>query len=202
MRWSGAGCMPALPDPRARHSTNFAADGSVMMCSGYNHGGADPMQHLLKTALRWSPGGSEWASLPDLPEQRIAPACVSLPDSRTLSIGGRVAWQVASVLALAAGGGEWSTLAPMAQARYSAAAVVLPDVKVLVAGGRSTPQADSALSTAELYDPATNAWMALPGMAHERIQPCVCVLPSGRVAVMGGYRVDNQPRKDGEALPL
>ena len=159
MQWSGAGCMPALPDPRARPSMSLAADGgdSVMVFCGYNHGVADPMHHLMKTALRWSPGGSEWASLPDLPEERQGAVSVGLPDGRTLVIGGFVedlddaddqGHVMASVVARAAGGSEWSALAPMAQARSDAAAVVLPDGKVLVAGGYSTDQDDAALETA------------------------------------------------------
>ena len=205
MRWSAAGCMPALPDPRARHSMSLAADGSVVVCSGWNGGGDDPMTHLLETAVRWSPGGREWASLPDLPEKRQLPASVSLPDGRTLAIGGYtdVGGQlqvVASVVVLAAGGSEWSALAPMAQARVSTTAAVLPDGKVLVAGVRSTVEPDSALKTAELYDPATNAWTALPDMAHERSQFGMCMLPSGRVAVMGGYAANGDPRKGGEAF--
>ena len=63
-----------------------------------------------------------------------------------------------------------------------------------------TPQADSPLKSAEMYDPATNAWTALPDMAHERIDIAACVMPSGRVAVMGGFGADGQPWKDGEAF--
>ena len=130
---------------------------------------------------------------------------MSLPDGRTLVIGGVVAGQqqpqaVASVLAVAAGGSGWSALAPLARARARAAATVLPDGKVLVAGGQSTLQPDSALKTAELYDPATNAWTALPDMAHKRCQPCVCALPSGLIAVVGGFGEGDQPRKDCEAF--
>ena len=211
MRWSGAGCMPALSDPRASHSVSVSTDGSVVaVCGSYNLGAAD------RTARwRWSPEGGEWASLPDLPEERQCPACVSLRDGRTLVIGGFVddmdvyedhgihmmeGQPVASVLALAAGGSEWSAPAPMAQTRWDATAVVLPDGKVLVAGGKSAEQPDSALKTAELYDPATNAWTALPEMAHERSYPAVCVLPSGRVAVVGGRGADSQPRKECEAF--
>ena len=169
LRWSGARCMPALPDPRAYHSVSLAADGSVVVCAGFNRGAANEMKHLMKTASRWSHTGSEWASLPDLQKKRQYSASAGLPDGRTLAIGGYAARQVvASVLALAADVNEWSTLAPMDQARWSAAAAVLPDGKVLVAGGQATEQADSTLKTAELYDPATNAWTALPDMAHER----------------------------------
>ena len=110
---------------------------------------------------------------------------MSLPDGRTLVIGGVVAGQVvASVVPLAADSSEWSELAPMTQARCYATAVVLPDDKVLVAGGRTTREADLALKSAELYDPATSVWTALPDMAHERSLSGMCVLPSGRVAVV------------------
>ena len=209
MRWSSAGCMPALPDPRAEHKMNLVVDGSVVVCCGFNAGAADQMHHLMKTALRWSPGGSEWVSLPDLPEEREAPACVSLPDGRTLVIGGLdedmddeddEGEALASVVTLAAGGSEWSALAPMGQARWCATAAVLPDGKVLVAGGRSANQADSALKTGELYDPATNAWTALPDMAHERSSATACMLPSGRVAVLGGVGADGHSRKNCEAF--
>ena len=88
-------------------------------------------------------------SLPDLPERRSSPASVSLPDGRTVVIGGVIAGQhaAASVLALAADGSGWSALAPMAQARAGASAVLLPDGKVLVAGGQTTPEDDSALKS-------------------------------------------------------
>ena len=100
-------------------------------------------------------------------------------------MGGWVArHMVASVVTLAVGGSEWSALAPMARACCAAVAAVLPDGKVLVAGGQSTSQIDSALKTAELYDPATNAWTALPDMSHNRSEAAACVLPSGWVAVM------------------
>ena len=193
--------MPALPDPRAYHRTMRAADGSVVLCCGYNKGAADQMKHLFKTAMWWSPGGSEWTSLPDLPEKRQHPAVVSLPDGRTMIIGGVAAGQaVASALALAADGSGWSERTPMAQARSGAAAALLPDGKVLVIGGKTADQHDSALKSAELYDPATNAWTALPDMADKRAYAAVCVLPSGRVAVVGGKGVDRQARQDGEAF--
>ena len=176
----------------------------MVVCCGYNFGAADEMLHLAKTALRWSPGGSEWVSLPDLPEKRPGLACVSLPDGQTLAIGGVVTGQqqqaVASVLALASDGTEWSAVAPMDQIRFGAAAAVLPDSKVLVAGGQATDQADSVLGTAELYDLATNTWTALPDMAHERAQFGMCVLPSVRMDVMGGFGVDGHGCKDCEAF--
>ena len=73
----------------------------------------------------------------------------------------------------------------------------LLDDKVLMAGGATAASADSAVKSAELWDPATQAWTALPDMAQKRFGTAASVLPSGRVAVVGA---DNEVRKDGEVF--
>jgi hypothetical protein len=180
MRWSAAGCMPSLPDPRAWHSVSCCADGRVVVCGGTNHGGADQMDHSRSVA-QWLPGTRTWSVLPDLPAGRACAASVRLPDGRTMLIGGMFGGQtLASVLVLAADGSGWSDLPSLRGARAGAAAAVLPDGKVLVAGGKSGVADDTALNTAELWDPATQKWTALPPMAHKRTDAAACVLPSGR----------------------
>ena len=201
MRSSAAGCMPSLPDPRALHSVTCSADGRVVVCSGYNAGRADQMDRLRSTALQWLPGSDVWSALPDLPAGRFAAVSVELPDGQTMLIGGCSGGQiVASVLVLAAEGSGWSDLPPLTGVRFGAAAAVLPCGKVLVAGGQSGGDHDTALKTAELWDPATQKWTALPPMTHERSFAALCVLPSGRVAVLGGAGIDNNVRKDGEVF--
>jgi N-acetylneuraminic acid mutarotase len=203
MRWSAAGCMPSLPDPRAAHSVSCCADGRVVVCGGYNHGGADPMFHLASTALRWLPRTGAWSALPGLPAGRGAAASVGLRDGRTMLIGGmtaggRTCRPLASVVVLAADDSGWSDLPPLTGVRFYTAAALLPDGKVLVAGGMSGAAFDTVLDTAELWDPATQKWTALPPMAHKRTAPAACVLPSGRVAILGGRGTDGVLRKDGE----
>ena len=122
------------------------------------------MYHLASTALQWLPGTGAWSALPGLPAGRVGAASVRLPDGRTMLIGGMSERQaLASVLVLAADGSGWSDLPPLTGARRSAAAALLPDGKVLVAGGKSGKATDTALNTAELWDPATQKWTALPG---------------------------------------
>jgi hypothetical protein len=138
MRWSAAaGCMPSLPDPRARHSVSCSVEGRVVVSCGHNAGGADRMLHLRGTALQWLPGTSTWSALPDLPVRGGA-ASVVLPDGRTMLIGGfSDGWTaLASVVVLAADGSGWSDLPPLMGARFRAAAAAMPDGKVLVAGGK------------------------------------------------------------------
>jgi hypothetical protein len=104
------------------------------------------------------------------------------------------------VVVLAADGSGWSDLPPLTGARAGVATALLPDGKLLVAGGMSAAAAGTALNTAELWDPATQKWTALPPMAHKRMNPAACVLPSGRVAVVGGWGTDSVMRKDGEVF--
>jgi hypothetical protein len=201
MRWSSAGCMPSLPDPRTAHSVSCSADARVVVCGGYSFGGADPMHHLAGTALQWVPGTSTWSALPDLPAARGDAASVVLPDGRTMLIGGASGAQaLASVLVLAVDGSGWSDLSPLTGPRAYPAAALLPDGKVLVAGGRSGRDYNTALNTAELWDPATQKWTALPPMVHGRSDHAACMLPSGRVAVVGGVGTDGVDRMDGEVF--
>jgi N-acetylneuraminic acid mutarotase len=160
------------------------------------------MFHLASTALQWLPGTNTWSALPDLPAGRDGAASVRLPDGRTMLIGGvddndQV---LASVLVLAADGSGWSDLPSLTGPRAYLSVALVPDGKVLVAGGMSSDAADTALDTAELWDPATQKWTALPPMAHKRTNPAACVLPSGRVAVVGGSGTDGKTRKDGEVF--
>eukprot|EP01045_Picozoa_sp_COSAG04_P013868 COSAG04_NODE_1007_length_8800_cov_5.348006_2_plen_189_part_00 len=85
----------------------------------------------------------------------------------------------------------------MGTGRFGSAAAALPCGTVLVAGGFGN---GGVLQTAELWDPATGAWSDLPPMAEERSAAGCCVLPSGRVAVVGGNRGAHQPLNDGVAF--
>ena len=51
-----------------------------------------------------------------------------------------------------------------------------------------------------LANPTDQAWTDLPPMAQERVGANCCVLPSGRVAVVGGNDGNRQGRRDGEAF--
>jgi N-acetylneuraminic acid mutarotase len=61
-------------------------------------------------------------------------------------------------------------------------ATLLPSGKVLVAGGNS----GVATATAEIYDPATNAWSAAASMSIARFAHAATLLQSGQVLVTGG----------------
>lgn len=72
--------------------------------------------------------------------------------------------------------------------RFLPAVTLLPNGKVLVAGGsNSTGPSTNAISTAEVYDPATAAFTATGSMTTPRTEAQGILLPNGKVLVAGGY---------------
>jgi len=85
--------------------------------------------------------------------------------------------------------GQYGAAGSMHEARIFATATLLPNGKVLVAGGASGPVFGddvSVLSSAELYDPATNEWTATGSMQEARTFATATLLPNGKVLVAGG----------------
>ena len=74
---------------------------------------------------------------------------------------------------------------PAASAPHAAyhTATLLPNGKVLVAGGSI---AAAALSSAELYDPASGTWTATGSLGTARDSHTATLLPNGKVLVAGG----------------
>eukprot|EP01045_Picozoa_sp_COSAG04_P024557 COSAG04_NODE_3080_length_3189_cov_3.872168_2_plen_422_part_00 len=217
MRWHLHHLMPALPAARRYHSSCSFPDGRVVVVGGES-------LNQRRSALQWAPGATIWTVLPNPATGRQDAVAVPMADGKAMAIGG---WgddpdkvglsadgteegddRLASVEMLAADGSGWSTIAPMGTHRDGPAAAVLRCGKVLVAGGycdRPFDQPSRELKTAELWDPQTEAWSDLPPMAGGRQGAGSCVLPSGRVAVVGGFTTehhahDHHERVDGEAF--
>ncbi len=77
----------------------------------------------------------------------------------------------------------WSATGSLATGRYAHTSTLLPNGKVLVAAGFAGVP---ALSSCELYDPATGTWSATGSMATLRHTHTATLLPSGKVLVAGG----------------
>eukprot|EP01045_Picozoa_sp_COSAG04_P019479 COSAG04_NODE_1894_length_5288_cov_2.767200_1_plen_369_part_10 len=194
LRWS-SGAVPALPQPRKWHSACSFGGGRLVVAGGTS----DLRDSADRIAVQWVPGATEWTTLPEMAEARHSAVAVALPDGRVVAIGGHGGHNIdnlASAEVLAADGSGWSALAPIVTKRHGHAAAALPCGKVLVVGGQTQDFDDDFeddlydeeidIKTAELWGPATGAWSALPPMAHHRYLAGACVLPRGRVAVVGG----------------
>ncbi len=73
----------------------------------------------------------------------------------------------------------------METSRYDHTATLLPNGKLLVAGGYNF---DTALTSAELYDPATGKFTATGGMITERSGHTATLLPNGKLLMAGGVK--------------
>jgi hypothetical protein len=99
----------------------------------------------------------------------------------------------AEVIDLNAASPTWRSVAPMATARKQHVATLLPDGKVLVVGGHQGPGKDNSaypVYSAELWDPATERFTTMAGMATYRgYHSTAFLLPDGRVVSAGGEDV-------------
>jgi hypothetical protein len=204
LAWGGGSTVPPdLPAPCTGFSLGQLSGGRLVVAGGESL--ASLGGESLAVAFEWAPGRAAWTPLPPMGSPRAYAVAAVLSDGRMLVASGYDDddHDLASVEVLAADGSGWAALPPMATARYGAVAGRLPGGQVIVAGGADYGRTGDydPLATAELWDPATGAWAALPPMTQARKSPAGCVLPSGRFAVLGG--VGDAPgvtREDAEAF--
>jgi hypothetical protein len=88
--------------------------------------------------------------------------------------------------------GTWTATGSLGVARGIQTATLLPNGKVLAAGGNFNDTFGiNALSSAELYDPASGTWTATGPLNIARATATATLLPSGQVLVAAGYYVVN-----------
>ncbi|HYS01567.1 MAG TPA: kelch repeat-containing protein, partial [Candidatus Eisenbacteria bacterium] len=86
---------------------------------------------------------------------------------------------------------HWTEGPEMSVPRTQHTATMLEDGRVLVVGGfRQKDPLGETLSSAELYDPATNRWAPAGSMAFRRARHSAVLLRDGRVLVLGGVSSD------------
>jgi hypothetical protein len=84
--------------------------------------------------------------------------------------------------------GVFTTTGNMAAPRAAHTATLLPNGTVLITGGSSVSDMNArSLSTAELYDPASESFRPTGAMSIPRQQHTATLLGDGRVLVTGGY---------------
>ena len=93
-----------------------------------------------------------------------------------------------SVLLQTTKAASWVTNGPLHTARYNHSVTVLPNGKVLLAGGlQLTNGSNAALSSVEIFDPATGTLkISTNSMGVLRCDHTATLLPNGKVLVAGG----------------
>jgi N-acetylneuraminic acid mutarotase len=183
--WTAAGAMAAA---RNFHTATLLLDGRVLVAGG----APDALQYTsLASAEVYDPATDTWTAIGSMSSARQAPSATLLTDGRVLIAGGYDQGYFGSGAELCDPvTGLWTGTGALGSARGVHTATLLPDGKVLVAGGNhntfSAP-AIVALSSAELYDPATGTWTASGSLNAARSTHTSILLPSGQVLVVAGF---------------
>jgi hypothetical protein len=183
----------SMSTPRSSAAAAPLPGGRVLVAGG----GSDPSSAEIfnRATNTFSSTGIGSMSTP-----RYGAAAAPLPDGRVLVVGGCCVSQQylssAEVFDPATNTFSSAGIGSMSNRRVDAAAAPLPDGRVLVVGGCcSSGPASPYLSSAEVFDPATNSFSSagIGSMSVPRIGAAAAPLPDGRVLVVGGFQNSTTP---------
>ncbi len=167
-------------------------DGDLLIAGGNNETGS------LQSAELYDPATGTFSALPasgstELQTARTGAVAAPLPDGDVLIAGGYNGTYLQSAELYNPATGTFSVLpasgsTELQTARAGAVAAPLPDGDVLIAGGEDN---GTYLQSAELYDPATGTFSALPASDSTELQTArsgavAAPLPDGGVLIAGG----------------
>lgn len=190
--WSAAG---KLPGPTYWAGSGAGAltlaDGTVLMA-----GGEERARNAQDTSVLFDPAAKEWRPTAPLSVSRRLHTLTKLADGRVLAAGG-LSGPYGGVSQPGVSSAEiydpatrrWTATGAMHEARFAHSATLLADGRVLVAGGLTPRSAlsQSALTSAEVYDPATGEWtVTAEPMNDARAGHPAVLLRNGTVLVPGG----------------
>ena len=176
----------SLATGRTLHSLTLLGNGSVLAVGGQVLG--TPFQTVRESEL-YDPGTGRWRSAGRLTTGRANHVAIRLLNGKVLVAGGysiELSARLASAEVYDPATDTWSATGSMSEPRNIAEAALLADGRVLVAGGSGAGTNLNALSTAEIYDPATGRWSPTMSLSVPRAGHAIMTLASGKVLVVGG----------------
>lgn len=188
--WSTAAPMGNV---RQGHAAALLSTGEVLVAGGAVGNAVGSAR--LGAAETYNATTNRWTHAGDLVAARSHATLTALPDGSLLLAGG------------AGSGGPlasaelfdrvslyqttWIPGGTLAAGREDHTSTALLSGKVLVTGGGLPSNGNSALSSAELYDPAANSFSAAASLPVARRYHTATLLASGKVLVAGGYDGSN-----------
>jgi trimeric autotransporter adhesin len=178
-------------ESRTRHTATLLPDGRVLVVGGqrfdFHDGGLFPGRP--RDAEIYDPKADRWSATSPMGESRLGQTATMLPDGRVMVVGGQDEGIgiLNSTEIYDPATDRWISAAPMAVARTGHVATRMANGDVFVAGGlgEEPSHLTISLTSAELYDPRTNAWVTAASMAEYRVAVTATLLRNGMVLVVG-----------------
>jgi hypothetical protein len=185
--WSAAAPMIVS---RARHTATLLADGRVLVVGGLSLtvGAAGLFPSPPTDAEIYDPTADHWSTTAPMGCYRLDPTATRLADGRVLVAGGQCGVATLNSTEIYDPTGDrWISAAPMGVRRAGHAAALLPDGDVIVVGGTGEEPNSLAISltSAEIYDPRTNLWVTVAGMAAVPVHHSATLVGNGMVLTVG-----------------
>jgi len=184
----------AMVAARVGHTATKLKNGKVLVVGGGNF--ASPPTFV--TTELYDPATGIFSTTGALSARRDTHTATLLTDGRVLIVGGRGNGSTS------AGQGEFATAetydpttgtftltGSMATQRFAHTATILANGKVVIAGGQNQLSTYTALSSAEVFDPATGAFTATGTLVNVMTAHRAVPLSSGKVLLVGGQEAPN-----------
>jgi len=191
-RWSQGAPIPVL---QTGYAITALSDGSVLVAGG---GGAEGGSVVVASTWLYNPQVDKWSKGGDLHVARSGAATVLLTDGRVLIAGGSVLLTSPNFFGFGNSAeifdpqsNSWSQVGSMHVARYATALLALQHGRALAAGGCASATygiLGGALTSAEVFDPATDAWTVTTPLPEARCGASGITLRDGRPLVTGGLQ--------------
>lgn len=175
--WSPAG---NISIGRSQHTATLLLNGKVFVTGGVTTAGA------ANNADLYDPATNSWSSVTGgAVTARSGHTSTLMPNGKVLVAGGTTATPTIEIYNPVVN--SWSAAGNFTVNRAGHAATLLANGKVLFTGGRDPVSAGPDLTSAEIYDPVSNAVTSVAGtMATGRSNHSATILASGKVLIVGG----------------
>ena len=180
--------VPPLYSHGSGHTATLMNDGRVLIVGG----GIGDSIHTNRVEI-FSPQTNAWTEALPLESGRWAHTAQLLKDGRVLVAGGTApsgAPNRGDALVYNPQANTWTTTGPMVIPRFCNESVQLPDGRVLITGGvpLESREALTITASAEIYDPASNAWTAAADLSQARYSHILVRLADDQILAVGGVR--------------